>query len=1051
MIIVGLTSLMTMKRDLIPQWKVKSVQVRSFLPGASPEQIEKFVTSPIEDAISSFAGIKNIKSTSSQGQSSITINAKDELDEDGVVDLYQKIDAKVRSMSSSLPKDIDEIQVTNFKPTSFWFTSLSVLHYDFFNTEHRQWLLATKEKLRKLSGIVEVSDRTSWPAITIKFSPERLARYRLRPDHVAKVVHEHFELVPMGALEQDGETIRIQMNKRITDPTDLNNIIIQGNASGSLVRLKDVAKVSYGFDKITFKSKTNGVDSANIHLFKDFDTDTISLKEKLEVLLKEVNLKTPEGVKLIITGDGPAYVERQLNVLRGNGFLGLILVIFSLFLFLGGRSAIMTSFGLPLAYFATFTVLGSLGISIDIISVVGMILIVGILVDDAIIVSEQYSQYLEAGFPPKEAAMKAVETTMIPITGTVITTIVAFLPILMAKGGLSDFLYAIPWVVIAALAMSWLESFFILPNHLAHFVKKPMSSKNGKFFKRVKSFYKLVLAKVLKWRYVALVAGLAFMVFSLIFSQKNVPMKFNLSIGSEKVRLITALKSSDSIEETEKKMIPIWKMLEKIDTKKYSYISGDIGYAYYNDEIEDDLRFAQIDIRFNQTHEDIAGSKKYILEYLEKNLKSLKTSDFEILKVDKKIEGEESQKENTMSIFVKGRDEVDTESVLDDVKSVALKIPETKTVDIDSKLFVETWEFEINEEALKRYNISSFDLGQQIRSYIQKQEVKEVRHNGRNIKIYTKIDRPEVVGKKELEHLEILGNYGIKIKAFELGKWIKTRSLRRITHIDQEKTLTLNVQFDDKKIKMDAFKKKVEKSLESLQEKNPTVQYSVENANQREEENKSSMTKMLIYCILMILFVLAVVLKSLFQPFLIASAIPFGVIGVILAFYFHGQALEVMAMVGIIGMAGVVVNDSLIMVDTINKRRKSWFDFPRQTIIDGAASRLRAIVLTSVTTLGGVFPMAYGLGGDAGFTKPLALSMGWGLLFATTITLVFIPCLLEIQKDLMLLFYKIIRKKPSQTMKGKMELDLEGPVEIELPLPYNESNKKSPSDGPVVQ
>jgi multidrug efflux pump subunit AcrB len=240
----------------------------------------------------------------------------------------------------------------------------------------------------------------------------------------------------------------------------------------------------------------------------------------------------------------------------------------------------------------------------------------------------------------------------------------------------------------------------------------------------------------------------------------------------------------------------------------------------------------------------------------------------------------------------------------------------------------------------------------------------------------------------------------------EFGKWRKTKGLSKIKHEDLERIINIEVSFHEEKIKKAIFSEKVDEALKSIREIYPSLQFDVRDADREEEKNKKALSKMMIICLAMILFVLAVVLNSIIQPLLIGMAIPFGVIGVIWAFYFHGTTVNVMAIIGVLGMAGVVVNDSLIMVDLINRLKAKNPNFARKDLIDGAASRLRAILLTSITTLGGVFPMAYGLGGDSGFTKPLALAMGWGLLFATGLTLLVVPAMLEIHRDVLGFFAK---------------------------------------------
>lgn len=1040
--ILGAVSLVNMKTDLVPQWKINQITVSTYLEGASPDQVENFITYPIEEAVQNLAGIDEITSNSDEGTTQVTIKVKQGMSDAEISDLYEEVKAAVEGIRSELPQDVEDLRVVNQKLTSFWFTSLSALNFDKYNPDHRRWLKDFSDGLKKVPGIVKVEDRANIPEIKIKLDQEALARYRINPSKVQEEVGLKFRPLPIGSFERGESLIGVQVESTVRSLEDLNNIIIQGNASGNVVRVKDVAKVSYGLPKETWRQYTNGTKAVGINVFKDLETDTLETKERVNTVIEKYNKLAPEGVEIQITENGPAYIERQLNVLRTNAWMGVALVVLVLFAFLGLKTSLMTTFGLPLAYFATFIVLGAMGMKIDIISVVGMILILGILVDDAIIVSEQYMQFLENGHSPKEAAFLAVKKTFVPIIGTVLTTIVAFSPILLAGDGLSEFLRAIPWVVIAALGMSLIESFFVLPNHLAHFVKKPVDHSDSGLMATLKKVYKTQLNFSLKWRYPLVVLFIAFSAWTFYFASEKVPFNFNLHIGSEKIRVLAVLKESKSLDYTEKTVAPIWKLLKKINKDDYSFIEGNIGWAWVNGESFDGERYANFAIRFNQTHPDIEGAKERIRSLLKEELPKLKTDSFEKLEMLVEKSGYENSKENTIRVKVVGKEQADLEKILKLVEEKGNSLEGTKSVYLDPKLIIETWNFKLNEEAVRSYDLQPLAVSEQLRQFVTKKKIREVRYNGESIKVFTYFEDSDDLDYQELAQLPILGNFGRIHRLSQLGSWTKTKRLRQIKHKDLERTYFVDVKFDPEVVKKEKFQESLHEAVKPLSKNFSQLKFVVEDADENAAKNKKSMSKMMVSCVLLILLVLAVVLNSLIQPLLIGVAIPFGVVGVIWSFYFHGQNIDVMAIVGIIGMAGVVVNDSLIMVDTINHIRISKRRFSRSEIIEGALTRLRPILLTSITTLGGVFPMAYGIGGDSGFTKPLALSMGWGLFLATFLTLFLIPAMLNIQADLISLFSRLLPKKAEAGLK---EEHLVGEV------PSLESPEKHSDEGAPLQ
>ena len=996
LIITGGISLFSMNRNLVPQWQIKRIRISATLIGASPEQMEELITFPMEEAVSSFAGIEEIESTSTNSQTYIAIKVWDDFQE--INDLYEKVDNAINNIVWNLPEDTENVSVVNEKMTYFWFSTVNVLGYDSDSAKHRFWLKETIDKIKKIPGIVYVRDNSPKPNIYLKFNRENLSRYDITLDDIRQKMRENFQVLPLGVIDRDTKDISVEINNNLLDIEGINNLIMKSNASGTYIRLKDLADVSFRNPKRTRMTYTNGERSERLVLFKDLDTDSLNVKNEVQKLFISINKEAPTGVSLRVTGDGPAYIERQLNVLKNNGIFGIIFVILALFLFLGMRSALMTALGLPLAYFTTFSVLSMVGIGIDLISVVGMILIIGIIVDDAIIVSEQYSQFLEQGNSPKNAALLSIKKTIGPVTGTILTTIVAFLPILSSNDALSTRLRAIPWVVIAALGMSWLECFLILPNHLCHFVRTPTPPKT-QIFIRLKKFYRRVLEVILSFRYLLVVSMLIVMIFSLWFAYNNIPLRYQLRIGSERIRVLTVLKKSANLEETERELRPLFEMIKKIDSSRYSYINQNLGRAYINGTRFEGHKYASMSIRFSQTHPTIKEDKAYIEEFLKRELPKIDQTHFELLKIDRRIDGHDEAKDRLLYLKIEGKNSVSLDDLLLSARKYFSDVVGFEKVFINPQLSVEKWNFRFYKESLAKYNLSFRDVALQLRGYVTEDKIYEFRYRGDNIKVYSYFEDNEHLTYDQLQNIPINIDQGHVIPLKELGEWKKTETLSKISHFDLKRIVNIEVSFDEKLTKKEIFYQQLQKRLPLLKNDYPSLNFVVEDADKEAVKNKKSIEKSVIVALLLIIFVLAVILGSIVQPFLIATAIPFGLIGVIWSFYFHGMPIDVMAFIGVIGMAGVVVNNSLIMVATINTLGFPHGSNTREFIIAGAISRLRPIVLTSLTTLGGVFPMAYGLGGDSGFTRPLALALGWGILCAAGLTLFLIPCILGVQKD----------------------------------------------------
>lgn len=1040
MILFGIISLAHMKRDLISGWESKRIRVTATLTGAGPGQVERFLTYPIERAIKGMAGIDKIRSTSSQGYMRITVDVKDEFEE--ISELESNIKDAVENIRADLPSETDDIVVRHLKQTQSWFNYYAVLNFDENNDTHQRWMLQTKEKLERVDGVAQVDTYNSEKSLFIKIDEEKMARYRISPSDIYQKIIESFRIFPLGSITKGSDTYSVEIENNEYDLEALKNILIRSNNSSHTLRLKDLAVVDLRLPKQTRVDYTNGKKSVSFNIFKDKEADSITLKNVLEDKISSINKDAPDELSIISVEDGPAFIERQINALQSNALLGIILVVATLYFFLGFKTALMTSFGMPLAYFFTFTVLESFGISIDLISVVGMLLVIGILVDDAIIISEQYMQYLEAGFAPKEASLKAVLDTWKPICGTVATTLIAFTPILLGKDSMSGILMAIPVVVFSALLLSLFESFFILPNHLQHFVSKANAHHESNYFQRFKRGYLRLLSGALRFRYIVLISFVAIMIGSIIFAAKNINFNFNLNISSETVEFLGELKDTDNLDESYKKLAAVEKVMEGVDKEKYNNYQFMIGQNYTNGKQQFGPQYFSYRISFSQLDNNVEANKNEVKDYLKAQLEELKkTGAFERLEVKVAKGGNDENRENLIEVTIKSLTPFNVASVTQDTKHAIeeLNIKGIKSVDLDDSLFKDAWVFTPLKDEIQAHGLTMAQVSNQLVQYINKNEVYEYTLGNRKIKFYTYVEDSDDLTFDDMSKLPIVLSNGNIIKASQIGSWKKEKRQSSIAHQNLMRRVVVDLPFDKEIIKKEVLIKKVDQVVEKLSKKYPELTFNTQDADEQSRKNKNSMAKKFAFALLGIFFVLAVVLRSVMQPLLICAAIPFGIIGVIWAFYFQGLDISLMAIIGIIGMAGVVVNDSLLLVVTINDRRKDWFSFHRQEILDGAASRLRAIILTSITTLGGVFPMAYAIGGDAGFTKALAMSMGWGLLFATVLTLIVLPCMLLVQRDFMAFFISRFMKKSMNKVNNEIKnIDLE-----EVILPVGELEEES--------
>jgi len=1030
-VILGVVSLYSMKRGLMTAWDSGSVRIEANVDGATPSEIERFVTFPIEQAIKNLEGIDYIRSRSLDGRVRINVQTVDDFQD--YSSLEEEIESQITNIRGLLPENIRDIKVEHRKKTEQWLGGYAFLNFDEESDEHQQWVARFKERLLRVDGIVNAYSRFRTKQLYIRFDPEKLARYRINLTDAYIRVRQAFRLNPVGGFQKNGEQFYVQIANQSEDLDQINTIVIKSNYSGRTIRLKDVAKTSYRLPSRSSDFLVNGKKNASFFIMANVKADIIEVTEKMKDFMEKEKENFPKDIEVIQTGDGSAFIERQINALKTNSVYGAILVFIVLCISLGLRNSLMTSFGIPLAYGATFVVLDLVGVQIDLVSIIGMLLVLGILVDDSIIISEKHSQYLEEGKSAKDAATLSVLSMWIPITGTVLTTIVAFVPFLIGYDQVSVMMRAIPIVVITALMASLFECFFILPNHLAHFVKKPKISGPSTIGKSMTAFYKKALLLTLKLRYLFIVGFLGFSAWSFYFAKDNLKTNFNLNINEEKVTVAGAVNKTIGVEDTLKQLMPVVKSLNEMDQSQYKHYTVQVSGIWMQGSFKQGTEYFLVSVIFSQLDNDVRQKKKYVEKFLKERLDSFKKSGtFKRIEISRKIEGDDEAKNDALEIKARSAYPFDTQEV---AKSLGAKLKDQKginSIDMDDSNKVETWEFKPNDSVMMSYGLSRQGVGAQLRAHVSLTNIYEYRGGLDLFTIYGLVKEGKEQSFETLSNTPIILANGNVIKASDLGKWERKYVEKVIRHYNLRKSTNLIIPFDKDQITESKLLDAVKEKVKDLKKDYPNISMTVTNADAQVRKNKVTMSKKFLYSVIAIFFILCIILKSLYQPLLICLSIPFGLVGVIWAFYTQGLTFDIMAGIGVIGMAGVVVNDALILVNTVNQMRVSWSTFGSAILEKACASRLRPIILTSVTTLGGLFPMAYGLGGDSGFTKPIAMSMAWGLFFATFLTLFLIPACIMIQGDFIKLFGKLLRKKkpvhvedaPAKNLKNDLEQDL---------------------------
>ncbi len=998
-IFAGLTLGSMIKRDVIPPFEFKSIDVSVTLPGASATEVEKFLAYPIEKAIQGLPHSTEVTTTSTSGsfKARIYFNANHRAMNESV----EQVRSRINAISWQLPQEVRDVVVEQNKVSSVFHMGVALEGFEQTNSEHRLVAKRLADKMTALPGILDATLDMNSQNLYIKINTDKISRYEISIAEIRERVQQALNFAPIGQVDFDEKLFSIEVKRPAEAIESLKKLALRGNRTGDILLLEELAEISLDIDEIKEHHRFNGNPSINIYTRKDISSDSISLKKEVEKILEKANKSFPEGQKAVVFLDAPSFIQMQLDTLTYNGLFGLILVLLILTLFFNWKVALATSFGIPIAYCATLIALYMFEISIDIISVVGMILVLGILVDDAIIIAERYIENLEEGMAPKDAALNASYDLMLPVTGTVLTTIFAFAPMALVASEIAVVFYAVPIVIITSLVMSWLESFFILPNHLQHFIKSVAPKKmGGGLFDKTKTHYVSVLNQVLHLRYLVVFLLILFFAASGWVAKNKIQQSFRFHPSSERISTKITLKENRSLQFTEKAIKPIEDYLLNLPKDKFKHMDSSIGTMWSRGRNYTGYRYARFNLHINDEISRPQALKKEYREKLHKELQAFKTDDFESIIVSRELNDQEEEKTNMVTLELSGNEDVDymdiKNTIRDEIEARKLQLELVREVNE----FDEKWIFSPDTRKLAAHQMTLASITSQLRSFFVPHELMQIRMLGETKWIYTQVQRDKVLRKAELNQMRVLNNLGLSVQLKNLGSWEKKTQLATIQHKDGRRLFTFDLAFEpSEEMNITQAKEQGQVIAGGLAEKFPTYDVLLTDADRAEASSRAWALKVAILCVTLVLFTLALILGSLSLPFIVGLPIPFGLMGIVWALYLHDMPMGIMSLIGLVGTVGVSVNDSLIMVDQILKRGRRNGGLSRKQIVDGASSRLRAILLTTITTLGGVLPMAYGIGGESGFTQPLAFSLGWGLFFSTFLTLFALPAFIEIRSD----------------------------------------------------
>jgi len=988
----GIFAATSIQREAFPNINFDLVVINTAWPGSSPHEIERLVVTPIERELKGIDGIKTIRSTAYSGSMEIDIEIDPDYSDRSrfVSDVQQAINRA--SLPDDLPNDPVLMEIKSEQAPVLSFT----VYGDLKPLALKRIADSIEDDVLDIPGVARViTQGKRKEEIRIVLDPERMRRQRISTRDVVRLIQGWNVNAPGGTIKTTGKEKIIRVSGQFKSAADVAHLVLRANDRGHAVYLSDVADVSEALVTPQRYVDAMGKPAINMIVMKKGNADIIDLVDRLRIYLAAMPKKYGGHISVHTYRDISIVTRLRLHVLTSNGGIGLVLVLVVLLLFLRPAVAFTTAWGLPIIFFAGILMLFLFGNTLNLLSMFGFIIALGLIVDDAIIIGENTTWHMEQGMMPKRAAILGTYELAGPVSATVLTTIVAFLPLMFMQGIIGKFIFSIPVVVIVLLCFSWLEALFILPNHIRDVSNARSHPKERAVMHWLTRIYEIVLRSAVRWRYLTILITLAALGGSLWLASH---MKFQLfpSGAESQFYLRVTAPSGTTLASMRQKMLAVERDVRaniNPDLLETTIIITGQSSADERDSLKqfgDHFGFVRVILTPFSTRKESAFTVMHRLERVIPKIFPKLLIDFVMLSPGPPVGRALHAELSGASTPVLKRTARRLQAYLTKVSGVhsiesglSAGDPEVHIV-LDRKL-----------AAYAGVNLAT--VATHIRAAFDGLRVSTLNRGKEEVDITLRY--PERF-QRHVQTLKTLGIHNRTGGLTPLGAFARFVTLPGVTsirHRDGNRVIDISADVDSDKITSRELNAQImhDKKLWMGTDK---VKIHLGGEEERSRESMHGLIFSFAYALAGIFVILAIQFNRVSYPLLVMLAIPFGAIGIIIGFFLHGQPLSFMAMMGFVALTGVVVNDSLVIAVFIQRSIEKGMTW-RAAVHDAGKRRLRAVLLTTVTTVVGLLPTAYGWGGFDPFVAPMALALSWGLIFSTGITLISIPATVGIGMD----------------------------------------------------
>lgn len=1029
--LAGLYTWFQLRKEIFPDTAIDAVAVRVPYPNATPEDVEEGVVIPIEEAIQDVNGIEQLSSTAAEGMGVVTVEVANGYDVREVMDdIKTRVDAIDNFAENAEKPVLEELLITSQVMSIAVSGDTDEATLRLIAEDVRDGLLDYRPQpasgiggkiMRFIKGDAEITKVSLSGVrpyeISIEIPEETLRRYGLSLGDVATAVRQSSVDLPGGSVKTAaGEVVIRSVGKRY-DRQSFEDVVVVQRPDGSVLKLRDLAEIHDGFEDLDMTFSFDGRQAVVVDVFRVGDQDTLEVAAAVQDYIARTRGSFPPGIELEVWNNQSIFLQGRLDLLKRNGAMGLVLVFIVLALFLRPSLAFLVALGIPVSFAGGIWLMPQMGISINMISLFAFILVLGIVVDDAIVVSENVYRLMRNGMDPKEAAWKGTHEVGVVVIFGVLTTVVAFTPMLGLTGVSGKIWPNIPLVVIPTLLFSLLQSKLVLPAHMALLRRSDPDRQVGPLTRLqrwislglenfVLRIYTPFLSRCLRHRYVVMAVFLALLmgVFGLVAggwvkSQFFPQVEADLLVAKiELPRGVPFSVAQEAVARLEREALALGTRYQDNDGNPVvAHVLASAGlqplktaFAPGGPPTASNLGEVTVELRPSANRE--VSADQLVREWREKV--GAIPGAVELTFVAQAAGGG-----NAIDLNVTGKDLDELREATEYLRSELAEYQ--GVIDIGDSDSPGKRELRFREltPAGRSLGFRLGDVGNQVRRAFYGDEVQRLQRGRDEVKVMVRYPEGQRVSLEDLEQMKVRSPAGDLVPLPEVVVQEESAGPDTIQRVDRKRSIKITADVDKTKNNSNEVVTRFkEEGLAKLSAKFPGVSYTLEGEQKDQANSVKEIGIGFLFALIVMYVLMAIPLRSYFQPLIIMSVIPFGIVGAVAGHILMRTDLSIMSMCGIVALAGVVVNDSLVLVDYVNRHRGEDGSVIMAATKAGAM-RFRAIMLTSLTTFAGLMPMLLETDMQALFLVPMAISLGFGILFATLITLILVPSLYVVMED----------------------------------------------------